>query len=280
MVRKSFFARLFGRSPRPDASRDRRSDRLDGPVRPDARRPLEEPEEEISFEEEENLLDIPTPEESRDGDREQTEPEAKPADGPPVSATEMSPEEEVAMRVQRGIEGLSTVLSGIDRKIDEQQRQTHELAVTVRKIPEMMKDVPETSRAGLELLARISSALESQGKATRELYERMREIPEAVQRIDEAVSERLKRVEEAEREAARKVSESVGEVRERVEHLSGETARRTEELAAELRRREEEERRRVEDLLRRNAQSTKLVVFLLAVVILVLLLVVHQMATG
>jgi hypothetical protein len=197
--------------------------------------------------------------------------ELKPDPGPSLMAREMPKGEEVEVRIREGIQGISNILTGIDRKIDRQQRSSDELIVTVRKIPEMMKDVPDASKAGLELLATISAVLESQGRSTAELMEQCRDLPAALARMERASHETALRTRDA-------VSEAVSAVRGRVEELGTEHERRQQQLLEEFRRQQHEHDRRVERLVKKSDNATRLVVFLIVVVIAALLLVVNAVA--
>ncbi len=202
----------------------------------------------------------------------------------PIQATEMTRREEISLKLQEGFTGLSTVLRGIDTKIDQQQKTSEELIVSVRRIPEMIKDMPDASRAGIELLNTISSILEFQGRSTNELLAKMRDLPGSLdameQRFQDQVTQLARTSEQADRSARetqqRLTSEFQG-VKRAVEDVQVTTSRRQETLVEELRKHQASQDARVEELLKRNSSSTRLVVFLLVIAIVALLVAVYGM---
>lgn len=206
--------------------------------------------------------------------------QAKPAEGPPVRTSKMSRDEEVHLKLKEGFQGISSVLTGIDQKIDQHQQSSADLMVQVRKIPEMMKDVPDASRAGVELLATISAILESQGKATHELLEKMGDLPASMKAFEErmdSMSQSNEAVAQTSRDTQERVSSAFQQVRDKVDGLSTAHEKKQDQLVREMRRQQADQDRRVDELIRRSNNSTKLVVFLIVVVIAALLLVVHQL---
>lgn len=211
--------------------------------------------------------------------------EARPATGPNLKATEMSRQEEVAVRLQEGFQGINQVLSGIDRKIDQQQRSSDELMLSVRKIPELMKDVPDASRAGLELLATISSVMEQQSRTSQELLHRLQDVPKLMDAVEARLRNESKATAEA-AAAARVAAErsatsaeaTLGDVRTKVDGLAGDYAKRQEELMSELRRQQTENDRRIELVLKKSASTTKVMIFLVVLAIAAFLLVVNALS--
>ncbi|MBK6942745.1 MAG: hypothetical protein IPH13_21440 [Planctomycetes bacterium] len=212
--------------------------------------------------------------------------EARPATGPNLKATEMSRQEEVAVRLQEGFQGINQVLSGIDRKIDQQQRSSDELMLSVRKIPELMKDVPDASRAGLELLATISSVMEQQSRTSQELLHRLQDVPKLMDAVEARLRNESKATAEAaaaarvgRRERSASSAEATpGDVRTKVDGLAGDYAKRQEELMAELRRQQTENDRRIELVLKKSASTTKVMIFLVVLAIAAFLLVVNALS--
>lgn len=206
--------------------------------------------------------------------------EHRPADGPPVKASKMSREEELSLKLKEGFQGISSVLTGIDKKIDQQQQTSSELMVQVQKIPELMKDVPDASKAGLELLAAISTVLDSQGRATRELLEKVGDLPRNMEQFEERLQSQLEASARAGADTRQEVASAVKQMGARVDTMAESSGRKHDELVRELRRQQGEHDRRVDQLLKRSASATRLVVFLIIVVIAALLLVVHQLGQG
>ncbi|MBI4879072.1 MAG: hypothetical protein HY812_05345 [Planctomycetes bacterium] len=291
MVKKSLFARLFSRN-------DRNGDRQTGLLKRGGAAPVSRLGGRFEDREERQPEDrfaarcagdpggsappVELPEAPR---RVTVEPAgSKPAEGPPIKASEMPRHEELSLKLKEGFQGISSVLNGIDRKIDRHQETSNELMVTVRKIPEMMKDVPDASRVGLELLATISTILESQGKATGELLSRLGGLPQAMGEFEQrfhdqiaALSQTNAQAEKAARDTQQQLAQAFADVRTTVDDLSAKQARRQDDMLREMRAQQAVQEERVDDLIRRSNSSTKLVVFLIAVVIAALLLVVQQL---
>ncbi len=217
------------------------------------------------------------------------EPRLEPrrSDGPAVKTSEMTREEELGMKLKEGFNGISTVLSGIDRKIDQHQQTSNELIVSVRRIPEMMKDVPDASKAGIELLTTISAILDAQGRATNELLAKIGDVPSALltleTRFNEQVADLAKaghRAEKTAHETQGKVQAAFSQVTSRVDEIATAQTKRQDDLLREMRRQQAEQDRRVEALVKRSGASTKMMVFLMIVVIAALLLVVQQLGAA
>lgn len=298
MVKKSFLARLFGRdeangvtedevlprkAPQARAAESARPQPQNVAHRPEPRMVIQEkaptpPPSRAAVEEVELTPVMPTPPAPPAS-------EARPATGPNLKATEMTRQEEVAVRLQEGFQGINQVLSGIDRKIDQQQRSSDELMVSVRKIPELMKDVPDASRAGLELLATISSVMEQQSRTSQELLHRLQDVPKLMDAVEQRLRTESKATAEA-AAAARVAAErsassaeaTLGDVRTKVDGLAGDYAKRQEELMGELRRQQTENDRRIELVLKKSASTTKVMIFLVVLAIAAFLLVVNALS--
>lgn len=289
MVKKSLFARLFHRpngnaaprttSPSSSGPNRARAPQRNGGARTETReRPTNGGASAVAEAEPELRRQAIDPA-LRVRERE-PEPEVeplKPADGPPVRASEMNEDEVVTLKMKEGFRGITNVLSGIDRKIDRHQKTSEELTVAVKRIPEMMKDVPDASKAGVELLAAISTVLEAQGRATNELLEKMENLPETMGALESRVQSQVDAMAKSGHETRREVSNAFTNVTSRVDELSSLSAKQQEELVREMRRQQADNERRVQDLVKRSSTSTKLVVFLMVVVIAALLLVVQQL---
>ncbi len=297
MVMKSFFARLFGRaedngaadrkarrsrpetsSRRFDSSRIADADEADAPSVQDATEGAETAGAVSSADFSETAFVAPI---ATGTTRPPIAENPAPASGPPVPSKPMTKEEELALKLTQGFQGISSVLTGIDRKIDEQQKSSAELMVTVRQIPELVKDVPESQRLGLEILARISTALDAQSRSTTDLLSHVSALPAAIAELEQGVAEQARTSAEAER-ASRESREMVGsalaDVRGSVSDLEARSAKRQEALLAELKDRQAQRDRQVNDLIQRSARSSRMLVFLLVVVIVTLLLVVRAVA--
>lgn len=210
--------------------------------------------------------------------------DAKPTATEPIRTAAMSRDEELSIKLNEGFTGLTTVLRGIDSKIDAQQKTSEELIVSVRRIPELMKDMPDASRAGVELLNTISRVLEFQGRTTAEMLEKMKELPTALdameQRVQQQVSALAKTGQDADRvakETQTRLTSAFDGVKRVVEDVQTTSNRKQTELVEEMRRHQAKQDARVEDLLKRMGNSTKVVIFLLIVAIAALLIAVHGM---
>jgi hypothetical protein len=297
MVKKSFLARLFGRdeangaTEEPVMPRKAPQARAAETSRPAAPHAAQRPEPRLVIQE--AVQSTPASrakvEEVELTPVEQAPPsppsEPRPATGPNLKATEMTRQEEVAVRLQEGFQGINQVLSGIDRKIDQQQRSSDELMLSVRKIPELMKDVPDASRAGLELLATISSVMEQQSRTSQELLHRLQDVPKLMDAVEARLRNESKATAEA-AAAARVAAErsassaeaTLGDVRTKVDGLADSYSKRQEELMAELRRQQTENDRRIDLVLKKSASTTKVMIFLVVLAIAAFLLVVNALS--
>jgi hypothetical protein len=207
-----------------------------------------------------------------------------PAAQPAVQVTEMPRNEELTLKLQEGFTGLSSVLRGIDTKIDQQQKTSEELIVSVRKLPDLIKDMPDASRAGLELLNTISSILEYQGRSTSELLAKMRELPGNLEAMEHRFQEQVTAVARASQDADRvaketqqRLTSSFEGVKRAVEDVQVTAARRQDGLVEELKRVQAAQEARVDDLLKRMGSSTRIVIFLMIVTVAALLIAVYGM---
>lgn len=207
-----------------------------------------------------------------------------PAAAPAVKATEMTRNEEMALKLQEGFTGLSSVLRGIDTKIDQQQRTSEELIVSVKKIPEIMKDMPDASRAGLELLNTISGILEYQGRTTGELLAKMRELPGNLESMEQRFQEQVNVIarashdsERVTKETQQRLTSAFDGVKRAVEDVQIHATRRQDSLVEELKRTQAQQEARVDELLKRMGNSTRVVVFLMVAVVVALLVAVYGM---
>lgn len=211
--------------------------------------------------------------------------EAKPSPAAPaVQATEMTRNEEIALKLQEGFTGLSTVLRGIDTKIDQQQKTSEELIVSVKKIPEIMKDMPDASRAGLELLNTISSILEYQGRTTGELLAKMRELPSNLEAMEQRFQEQVQAVaragqdsERVAKETQQRLTSAFDGVKRAVEEVQIQSSRKQDGLVEEMRRTQAASDARVEELLKRMGSANRVVIFLMVAVVVALLVAVYGM---
>ncbi|MEW6743696.1 MAG: hypothetical protein AB1486_13145 [Planctomycetota bacterium] len=195
-----------------------------------------------------------------------------------VEAAKMSAGEEIGLKISEGLKGLSSILTDIDHKLDDQSRKSTELVETVKVIPEVMKDLPETSRAGVELLSLISRALERQASAAQEVTSRVREMTDKVQGAVEGVGkvpvlladlgERIEqRVAGADAQRER-LGEKVAAVQRTVQELSSEHLRAHQYSLEELRRLNERQNETLKHLADRSRLHAKILGGLLFVVVL------------
>jgi len=261
MKKKSFFKRLFG---------------LSG-------------HEEESFVNEEKLLEnkkmgLPVEEEEKKAPP--AEESAKPVESEIVDKEEgvvdeggsklevitrkLTEQEEMSLKISQGLKGLTSHLGEISDKLEEQTKKSTELVTTVQTIPDKLKDLPESSRAGLELLKTISRTMESQSKSVENLNGKISGLSNVMNDVaGKMENDSRERVEEVQ-----VFQESIGTVKDSITELSDQHSTSTEEhsqnirsIATVLKKVSEENQSQVEGLLGRQKTMNRLVIFLIFVII-------------
>lgn len=293
-VKKSILARIFRREEVADGGSaewdrnpaTRRSAPRGGSVAGNVRRPVTEVDEQV--------IEAPRAKAASPPKAASAPPSPAPSVDPAIAqrvaeagqvlATTMGKQEELNLALKHGFDGINTMLDGLDRKIDKQQKSSDEIMISVRKLPEIMKDAGGSSQAGVELLGRISTVLENQGRATQELLTRISEIPRAMESLQTHLAEQSaelakahKNVDRTMHETQRQLSNAFSEVQRTVGQAASEQGRRQDHLLTEIRTQQARQDQRVEELVNRSNGAMRLVVFLLVLSIAALLLVVNQM---
>ena len=191
-----------------------------------------------------------------------------------VIAEKMSAQEEVSVKISDGIKGLSSVLSNIDQRLEEQTQQSCELAKTVKIIPEAMKDLPESSRAGLELLQTISQILENQSKATANLGSQVAGLPDVITRLNEKMDhDAADRVEdraafkESFKDSVSAMNASIKELEKRQSKIDKNQFENTKKIVDHFRTVQKDQQRNVRDLIQKSKLTNTLVAVLILVIV-------------
>ena len=164
--------------------------------------------------------------------------------------------EEVLTKIRDGFSGLNNVLSDIGNKLEVHNNRSHEIARSVETIPELMKDLPETSRNGVELLQSISTALEGQTSVTREMVQRIEGLADQIRKLPEAFDGMSRRLDRQDA-ATQRLDQSMTHVREAVVAMQVESARIHRETLEEFRQSQEADREQVQRTLERDRDLLK-----------------------
>jgi hypothetical protein len=198
-----------------------------------------------------------------------------------VIAKKMSVQEEASVKISDGIKGLSSVLSNIDQRIQEQTQQSFEIAKTVKTIPEMIKDLPESSRAGVELLHSISQILENQSSATAELGKRISDLPVVLTNLTDQINkDQTTREQERSviKETVEVVKKSVQSVEEHNEQISKTQAENTKKIEDSFKKVQEDHHRQIGVLVEKSKITNRLIVFLILVILAGMIAIVASIA--
>ncbi|MFO0984949.1 MAG: hypothetical protein U1E76_25005 [Planctomycetota bacterium] len=193
----------------------------------------------------------------------------------------MSAREEVSLKITEGLKGLSNILTDIDTKLDDQNRKSTEIVQSIKVLPEMMRDLPETSRAGIELLSVISRVLEDQTRATRDMVDRVKEMPTLVARVSSHLEEQsrvLSRQEDARMQLETAVQGVGSAVLKLADQQQTQEARACEKLEQvenrtleELRRMQAQHERHLSDLSQRSTHQMRVITIMTVLIVLVFL---------
>jgi len=194
-----------------------------------------------------------------------------------VITEKLSQQEEASLNISKGLNGLSSLLGDIDERLQEQTKTSNELVTTVKTIPEMMKDLPESSRAGLELLNTISVIMDQQSQGVKDLNSKVSNFSEVVTnlggKLESDAKERTGEVQ--------LFHKSLGTVKETMTELSAQQTKVNEkhatnikDMAQTLKKSSDDQQERVDSIISRMKVMNGLVIFLIIVIILGLVAVV------
>lgn len=181
------------------------------------------------------------------------------------------PGEAVLHKIREGFEDLNSVLNGIGQKLEVHNTTSGELS-------ESVKDLPQNSRAGIELLGEISGALANQNRVTQEMVGRVHELAEKIREIPDAVHQLNRRLERQEEDRGRLHDGLVG-VQDSVSEMQRENARlqveaidefRESQKLERLRHREnrETDQRLLREIIDRSSRQSQVLTLLMVVLIL------------
>ncbi len=148
-----------------------------------------------------------------------------------VITKKLSEQEEASVKISQGLKGLSSVLGDIDERLKENTRTGNELVSTVNTIPEMLKDLPESSRAGLELLNSISLIMDNQSRDVEALGGKVTDFSKVVNNLGSKIEKDAR----SRTSDVKTFEKSIGGVRESVTGLSKQQTRNNEKQADEIR---------------------------------------------
>lgn len=190
-----------------------------------------------------------------------------------VIAKKMTAQEEVTVKISDGIKGLSSMLNNIDQRLEEQTQQSTELVRSVKSIPEMMKDLPESSRAGVELLQTISQILENQSRATVELGSKIHGLPDLLTQLsgkidreaDERAAERSV-IKESFDESVGVLKSSITDLEQRQEVLGKTQGENTKMIVDSFKTIQKGQQDQINRLIEKNRMTNRLIFILLLIV--------------
>jgi DNA repair exonuclease SbcCD ATPase subunit len=187
-----------------------------------------------------------------------------------VITEKLSQQEEMSVKISQGLKGLSSLLGDIDERLQEQTKQSTELVQTVRTIPDKLKDLPESSRAGLELLNTISKIMEQQSRSVESLNSKVTGFSSVLNDIGEKMENDARdRTETAEafQHSIGSVKETISGLSEQQSRLSAEQATNIKAVTQAMKRSSEEQHDRMENIVSRMKVMNGLVIFLILVII-------------
>jgi len=194
-----------------------------------------------------------------------------------VITEKLSQQEEASLKISKGLKGLSSLLGDIDERLQEQSKTSDELVTTVKTIPEMIKDLPESSRAGLELLNTISVIMDSQSQGVKDLNSKVSNFSKVVGNLgDKLESDAKDRTEEVQlfHKSLGTVKETMTEISEQQSKVNEKHATNIKEMATTIKKSSDDQQDRVDSIIARMKVMNGLVIFLIIVIILGLVAVV------
>lgn len=194
-----------------------------------------------------------------------------------VITEKLSQQEEASLKISNGLKGLSSLLGDIDERLQEQTKTSNELVTTVKTIPEMMKDLPESSRAGLELLNTISVIMDQQSQGVKDLNSKVSSFSKVVTNLgDKLESDAKERTGEVQlfNKSLGTVKETMTAISEQQSRVNEKHASNIKEMAQTLKKSSDDQQERVDSIISRMKVMNGLVIFLIIVIILGLVAVV------
>jgi len=194
-----------------------------------------------------------------------------------VITEKLSQQEEASVKISQGLKGLSSLLGDIDERLQEQSKTSNELVTTVKTIPEMMKDLPESSRAGLELLNTISVIMDQQSQGVQDLNSKVSNFSKVVTDLgDKLESDAKERTGEVQlfNKSLGSVKETMSAISEQQSKVNEKHATNIKEMATTLKKSSDDQQQRVDNIIARMKVMNGLVIFLIIVIILGLVAVV------
>ena len=174
----------------------------------------------------------------------------------PGASAKLTAKEEVLHKLREGFRGLGDVLGGIDEKLRVHNTTSGELSDSVRQLPELMKELPNASRAGVELLGNISQTIEQQGAVTRDLVQRVGELAQRMQQIPLALQRMDERMDQHEQSASQ-LGTTIREVQDSVVHLQTESSRLHRDALDEFRRAQQADQERFDEARKSDQESIR-----------------------
>lgn len=194
---------------------------------------------------------------------------AAPRDDEIVRTTKMPANEELAIKMNEGLKGLSTLLSSIDERLVQQQRASELVAERLQTLPRVLESLVETERGSLQTLRDLNASLGEQGRASLRACDELGKLPALVDTIGSRIDQQTS--------ASASMRTSVESVGQSVRGLVDVAQRGQNSLITEFRRGQDDQRHRLETLVDRQRQMLWIVAGLGVVVVVCLLIVLTRL---
>ncbi len=109
---------------------------------------------------------------------------------------QLSRREETAQKLTEGLDNMSSLLKGINEKLDSGNERGRALVDSIEDLPEVLRSIPETNRAQIEFLGTISRQLDLQSVRTSEMMDQFQSIPTLQREQTEKLGDIAERLEE------------------------------------------------------------------------------------
>ena len=116
---------------------------------------------------------------------------------------QLSKREETAQKLTEGLDNMSSLLKGINEKLDAGNERGRALADSIEDLPEVLRSIPETNRAQIEFLGTISRQLDVQSARASEMMDHFQALPTIQREQTEKlgmIAERLEQTSATQRE--------------------------------------------------------------------------------